>query len=78
MFDTAKYIKQSVADTTGTIVIGIILAVLVVYLFIGNLRSTIITGIAIIGGTAFLPPLYCNHLVKHHEISDIFLANNHY
>ncbi|MBP8083250.1 MAG: efflux RND transporter permease subunit [Spirochaetes bacterium] len=47
VFDTAKYIKQSISDTTETIVIGIILAVLVVYLFIGNIRSTIITGIAL-------------------------------
>jgi HAE1 family hydrophobic/amphiphilic exporter-1 len=47
VYDTAKYIRRNVDDVKETMVIGIILAVIVVYLFLGNIRSTIITGIAI-------------------------------
>ena len=45
--DQSKWIKTNVHETVNAIVIGIILAVLVVFLFLGNLRSTIITGLAI-------------------------------
>jgi len=47
VYDTAKYIRRNVDDVKETMIIGIILAVVVVYLFLGNLRSTIITGVAI-------------------------------
>ncbi len=47
VYDTAKYIRRNINDVIETMVIGIILAVVVVYLFLGNIRSTIITGIAI-------------------------------
>jgi HAE1 family hydrophobic/amphiphilic exporter-1 len=43
----AKFIRRNIDDVKETMVIGILLAVLVVYLFLGNIRSTIITGIAI-------------------------------
>ncbi len=45
--DQSKWIKTNVSETVSTILIGIFLAVLVVYLFLGNIRSTIITAIAI-------------------------------
>ncbi len=47
VYDMAKMIRNNIDDVKETMVIGIILAVLVVYLFLGNVRSTIITGIAI-------------------------------
>jgi HAE1 family hydrophobic/amphiphilic exporter-1 len=47
VYDTAKWIRSNIADVQETMIIGIILAVIVVYFFLGNVRSTIITGIAI-------------------------------
>lgn len=47
VYDTARYIRTMIRDVEETMIIGIILAVIVVYLFLGNVRSTIITGIAI-------------------------------
>jgi HAE1 family hydrophobic/amphiphilic exporter-1 len=47
VYDMAKYIRRNIDDVKETMVIGIILAVVVVYLFLGNIRSTLITGIAI-------------------------------
>jgi len=47
IYDNAKAIRSSLNDVKTTMIIGILLAVLVVYLFLGNIRSTIITGIAI-------------------------------
>lgn len=47
VLDTTRWIRINVEDVYETIVIGIFLAVFVVYLFLGNVRSTIITGIAI-------------------------------
>jgi len=47
VYDMAKFIRRNIDDVKETMIIGIILAVLVVYLFLGNIRSTIITGIAI-------------------------------
>lgn len=47
LYDNAKGIRANVAEVKFSIIIGIILAVVVVYLFLGNLRSTIITTIAI-------------------------------
>jgi len=47
IYDTAKMIRSNVDDVKETMFIGILLAIFVVYLFLGNIRSTIITGIAI-------------------------------
>ncbi len=47
VYDTAKMIRSNIEDVRDTMIIGILLAVIVVYLFLGNVRSTIITGIAI-------------------------------
>lgn len=45
--DGGKPIKANVDDVKETITIGIVLTILVVLLFLGNIRSTFITGIAI-------------------------------
>jgi len=45
--NSARWIKINVDDVRESILIGILLAVLVVYLFLGNVRSTIITGLAL-------------------------------
>jgi HAE1 family hydrophobic/amphiphilic exporter-1 len=47
VYDGAYFIRMNVEDVAITILLGILLAVVVVYLFLGNIRSTIITGIAI-------------------------------
>ncbi len=47
IYDGARTIRANVADVRDTIIIGILLAVIVVYVFLGNIRSTLITGIAI-------------------------------
>lgn len=47
VYEMAKFIKRNIDDVKETMFIGIILAILVVYLFLGNIRSTLITGIAI-------------------------------
>ncbi|GAB4429552.1 MAG: hypothetical protein OHK0011_12020 [Turneriella sp.] len=45
--NTARWIKINVDDVRESIIVGVLLAVLVVYLFLGNSRSTIITGLAL-------------------------------
>lgn len=45
--DDSKPIYANVIDVTESISLGIILTVIVVFLFLGNVRSTIITGIAL-------------------------------
>jgi hydrophobic/amphiphilic exporter-1 (mainly G- bacteria), HAE1 family len=45
--DTSRFVRLNVLDVVESISIGILLTILVVYLFLGNFRSTIITGIAI-------------------------------
>ncbi|MEI7904643.1 MAG: efflux RND transporter permease subunit [Candidatus Firestonebacteria bacterium] len=45
--DGAQAIRNNILDVEESIIIGIILTVIVVFLFLGTLRSTIITGIAI-------------------------------
>lgn len=45
--DNSKTIKESVEDVEFNLVVGGILAVAIVFLFLGNWRSTIISGIAI-------------------------------
>jgi HAE1 family hydrophobic/amphiphilic exporter-1 len=45
--DGSRMIKANVDDVYETIVIGIILTVVVVFFFLGSIRSTIITGLAL-------------------------------
>ncbi|MDZ4678201.1 MAG: efflux RND transporter permease subunit [Oligoflexia bacterium] len=45
--DGAKWIRANVEDVKGSIIDGGLLAVFVVFLFLGNFRSTIITGLAL-------------------------------
>ncbi|NJL24138.1 MAG: efflux RND transporter permease subunit [Calothrix sp. SM1_5_4] len=45
--DGAKRIRDNVYDVNEAIIIGIFLTVIVVYLFLGSFRSTIITGMAL-------------------------------
>ncbi|MEK7298450.1 MAG: efflux RND transporter permease subunit, partial [Candidatus Margulisiibacteriota bacterium] len=45
--DGSRQIKANVDDVKDSILIGITLTVIVVYLFLGNLRSTIITSLAL-------------------------------
>lgn len=47
VYDGARWIRINIRDVFETIIIGIILAIIVVYLFLGNVRSTIITSIAL-------------------------------
>lgn len=45
--DASLPIRANIIDVEESIMIGIVLAVLVVFLFLGNFRSTIITGLAL-------------------------------
>ena len=45
--NSAHWIKVNVEDVRESIIIGVLLAVIVVYFFLGNTRSTIITGLAL-------------------------------
>lgn len=45
--DDAKLINENVNDVKETIFIGILLTIIVVYLFLGSMRSTLITGLAL-------------------------------
>ena len=45
--DSARFIRVNIDDVLISIIFGIILAIIIVYLFLGNIRSTLITGIAI-------------------------------
>ncbi|MBN1496720.1 MAG: efflux RND transporter permease subunit [Spirochaetes bacterium] len=47
IYDGAKIIRMNLDEVKVSILIGIALAIIVVYLFLGNLRSTFITGIAL-------------------------------
>ncbi len=47
VLDNALAVRINIKDVRDTILIGIALAVIVVYFFLGNIRSTIITGIAL-------------------------------
>ncbi|PKL16237.1 MAG: AcrB/AcrD/AcrF family protein [Spirochaetae bacterium HGW-Spirochaetae-5] len=47
VLDTSHWIRINVEETSRDIILGIILAIFVVYLFLGNIRSTLITGFAI-------------------------------
>ncbi len=56
--DMSKFIRANVIDVSESIGIGIILTIIVVFLFLGSVRSTLITGLAIpvslIGGLTFI------------------------
>ena len=45
--DQSKWIRTNIDETVTSILVGILLAVMVVFLFLGNVRSTVITAIAI-------------------------------
>lgn len=45
--DSSDFIRRDVNDVEDTILIGVVLTVIVVYLFLANGRSTIITGLAL-------------------------------
>ncbi len=45
--DGSKMIRDNIADVWESIVIGVILTIVVVYFFLGSMRSTLITGFAI-------------------------------
>lgn len=45
--DTAKTVNDNIIDVRNTILVGIFLVIVVVYLFLANGRSTIITGLAL-------------------------------
>jgi HAE1 family hydrophobic/amphiphilic exporter-1 len=45
--DGAKPIKLNVADVYESIIIGIVLCIIVVFFFLGSMRSTLITGLAL-------------------------------
>ncbi|MCX5778315.1 MAG: efflux RND transporter permease subunit [Elusimicrobia bacterium] len=45
--DTARPVRMNIADVVTTIIEGILLAIIVVYLFLGSIRSTFITVIAL-------------------------------
>ena len=47
VMDQSRWIRVNVHETVASILIGIVLAIFVVFLFLGNLRSTVITAIAI-------------------------------
>ena len=58
VYDMARFIDANVADVLESIFFGIILTILVVFFFLGSIRSTFITGLAIpfsmIGGLALV------------------------
>lgn len=47
MFNQADYIIRSVRSTANTLVIGAILAIIILFLFLGNLRATFYVAVAI-------------------------------
>lgn len=47
IYDGAKVVRMNLGEVKFDIFLGILLAIIVVYLFLGNLRSTFITGIAL-------------------------------
>ncbi len=47
MFNQADYITRSVRSTADTMVMGAILAILILFLFLGSVRSTIFVGVTI-------------------------------
>jgi HAE1 family hydrophobic/amphiphilic exporter-1 len=47
VYDTSKFIQNNVTDVKESILIGILLTITVVFFFLGNVRSTFITGLAL-------------------------------
>lgn len=47
VFDNSTYIRDNVADVWNTIIFGGFLALFITYLFLGNLRATIVGGLCI-------------------------------
>ncbi len=47
VYDGARFIRASVHDVIETIAIAAVLAIIVVYFFLGSMQSTLITGIAL-------------------------------
>lgn len=47
ILDLSTWIRDSVTDVKETIFLGLILTIITVYFFLGNIRSTIITGLAL-------------------------------
>ena len=45
--DTARYVRNNVEDVYESIGIGVVLTILVVFFFLGSVRSTLITGLSI-------------------------------
>ncbi len=45
--DSAIVIRNNIFDVTESIIIGIVLVIIVVFLFLANVRSTVITGLAL-------------------------------
>lgn len=58
--DGSKMIRDNVNDVKESIIIGIILTIVVVYLFLGSARSTFITGLAL--PTSLLGSFFLMHL----------------
>lgn len=56
--DMARFVRNNVFDVVESILIGITLTIIVVFLFLGSIRSTVITGLAIpvslIGSIVFI------------------------
>jgi len=46
-FNQADYINRSINSTTNTLIVGAILAIVILFLFLGNLRAAIFVGVAI-------------------------------
>jgi len=47
LFNSADFITKSVKGTANTLIVGAILAIIILFLFLGNLRSTLYVGVAI-------------------------------
>ena len=64
LYDRSTTIRQSVKDVEETLIIALVLVVAVIFLFLRNLRATIIPAcslpIAVIGAFAFMQPLGYN------------------
>jgi multidrug efflux pump len=46
-FDQSVYVKRSISETLGTLFLAIVLVIIIIFLFLRNLRATIIPGLAI-------------------------------
>ncbi len=46
-FNQAEFINRSINSTTNTLIVGAILAIIILFMFLGNLRAAIFVGVAI-------------------------------